>query len=124
MDWQENLEKLNQLNIGSSLEYQETLMSSVTTSWGVEWDEELIARDIMQNFFDANQDRLSDIDINIEGSQVTITAPTPFNLKRLFYLGSEKSGDDIGQYGEGFKAGAMCLMRDYQVELIAISANM
>ena len=123
MDWQKSQEKLNQLNIGGSLEYQETLTSSVTTSWGVEWDEELIARDIMQNFFDANRDRLSDIDINIEGSQVTITAPTQFNLMRLFYLGSEKGGDDVGQYGEGFKAAVMCLMRDYRVEPIAISGN-
>ena len=123
MDWEKNQEKLNQLNISGNLEYQETLTSSVTTSWGVEWDEEFIARDIMQNFFDANRDRLADIDINIEGSQVTISAPTQFSLMRLFYLGSEKGNDDIGQYGEGFKAAVMCLMRDYRVEPIAISGN-
>jgi hypothetical protein len=69
------LGKLNQLNIGGNLEYQETLTSSVTTSWGVEWDEELIARDIMQNFFDANRDRLSDIDRRLlEPNENTVAA--------------------------------------------------
>ena len=123
MDWQKSLKKLEELKIGGNLDYQETLTSAVTTAWGVEWDEELIARDIMQNFFDANRGRLSDVDINVKGSQVTITAPTQFNLMRLFYLGSEKSGNDIGQYGEGFKAAVMCLMRDYRVEPVAISQN-
>ena len=83
MAWGKNMENLNQLNIGSDLEHIETLTSSVTTSWGVEWSEELIARDIMQNFFDANRNQLSDIKVNIEGSYVSIIAPTVFDLMRL-----------------------------------------
>ena len=83
MAWGKNMENLNQLNIGSDLVHIETLTSSVTTSWGVEWSEELIARDIMQNFFDANRNQLSDIKVNIEGSYVSIIAPTVFNLMRL-----------------------------------------
>ena len=123
MDREKNMMNLEQLNIGSNLEYQETLTSSVTTSWGVKWNEELIARDVMQNFFDANQNCLSNVEIDINGPQIVITAPTPFNLMRLFYLGSEKGGDDVGQYGEGFKAAVMCLMRDYGVAPVAVSGN-
>ena len=32
-------------------------ISSVTTSWGVNWGEEYIARDILQNFRDADKGR-------------------------------------------------------------------
>src|SRR5438132_1140411 len=73
--------------------------SSVTTAWGVNWREELIARDLMQNFYDANHDCLTQVAVTVEGAEVTITAPTSYNLERLFYLGSEKGSDDVGQYG-------------------------
>ena len=99
MSWQKSLEILNELKIGHNLEHLQTLTSSVTTSWGVDWDEVLIARDIMQNFFDANRDQLSEVKTEVNGKQVTISGPTAFNLMRLFYLGSEKEQDDVGQYG-------------------------
>lgn len=123
MMWQKSFSRLKELNIGNNIEYEKSLTSAVTTSWGVEWDEDMIARDIMQNFFDANKDRLSEVNVNVDGSLVTITAPTSFDLMRLFYLGSEKSDDDIGQYGEGFKAAIMCLMRDHEVFPAAISLD-
>ena len=51
------------------------------------------------------------------------TAPTPFNLERLFYLGSEKGSDDVGQYGEGFKVAATCLLREHAVTPIVASGR-
>ena len=41
----------------------------------------------------------------------------------LFYLGSEKSEDDIGQYGEGFKVAATCLLRDHAVTPVVVSGR-
>ena len=38
-----------------------TEVSSVTTAWGVDWTEEMVARDLLQNFFDANRGRVSEI---------------------------------------------------------------
>jgi hypothetical protein len=38
-------------------------------------------------------------------------------------LGSEKGDDDVGQYGEGFKVAATCLLRDYAVTPIAASGR-
>jgi len=35
--------------------YRQSRESSVTTAWGVDWDDFMIARDLMQNFFDAKQ---------------------------------------------------------------------
>lgn len=112
---------VQRLQLGSDLQFVETLQSSVTTSWGVDWDETYIARDIMQNFFDANRDRLTSVRTTVDGPNVTISAPTAFHLKRLFYLGSEKADDDIGHYGEGFKAAATCLLRDHRVTPVAAS---
>ena len=53
MTWQKSLEILNELKIGNNLEHLQTLTSSVTTSWGVDWDEVLIARDIMHSLPEA-----------------------------------------------------------------------
>jgi hypothetical protein len=107
------------LGLGSQPKLLKTLTSSVTTAWGVDWDEVYIARDLMQNFFDANRGRVSEIRVDANGSDVVISAPTPFNLERLFYLGSEKDECDVGQYGEGFKVAATCLLRDHGVTPIA-----
>jgi hypothetical protein len=108
---------------GMRLTHSKTLTSAVTTPWGVDWDDVLIARDIMQNFFDANRACLAGISVKVDGEDVAITAPAPFNLERLFYLGSEKDADDVGQYGEGFKVAATCLLRDHSVAIIAASGN-
>jgi len=123
MNWKRSLQTLRHLGIGDRLKYERTLTSSVTTAWGVHWDEEMIARDIMQNFFDANRQQLSAVKVHVDGAHVTISAPAAFDLIRLFYLGSEKGGDDVGQYGEGFKAAVMCLLRDQRVEPIALSGD-
>ena len=95
----------------------------MTTNWGVNWSEPLIARDVMQNFYDANRDRISEIRVTAEGPDVTVSAPTGYNLQRLFYLGSEKGEQDIGHYGEGFKVAATCLLRDHRVTPVALSGS-
>ena len=59
----------------------------------------------------------------VEGTKVTISGPAKFELARLFYLGSEKGDGDIGQYGEGFKAAAVCLLRDHGIEPVAVSGD-
>src|ERR1039458_4380028 len=77
----------------------------------------------MQNFFDANHERLTQVRVLVEGTKVTISGPAKFELARLFYLGSEKGDGDIDQYGEGFKAAAVCLLRDHGIEPIAVSGD-
>ena len=106
-----------------NLNFVKTLTSAVTTAWGVNWDEVYIARDLMQNFFDANRGRLKDVQVAVKGQEVHVSAPAALNLHRLFYLGSEKGEDDVGQYGEGFKVAATCLLRDHSVTVIACSGR-
>jgi len=123
MSWKNSLQNLTEEGIGKRLTHLDSRTSSVTTSWGVDWDETYIARDLMQNFFDANREQLDRVEVLVEGNKVTISAPARFELARLFYLGSEKGDGDVGQYGEGFKAAAVCLLRDHSVEPIVVSGD-
>jgi hypothetical protein len=123
MMWQESLQRLRYLQLGTQIVHAKTLTSSVTTDWRVKWNEDFIARDLLQNFYDANRDKVRNIQIAVEGQQVVISAPTGYNIERLFYLGSEKQSSDVGQYGEGFKVAATCLLRDFHVTPVARSGN-
>ncbi len=123
MSPEQSLDILQQLKLGSTLRHQKTKTSSVTTAWGVAWDEDMIARDIMQNFYDANKDRVGEIQVAHNGRVVTVSAPTTYNLERLFFLGSEKGSEDVGQYGEGFKVASTCLLRDHHVTPVALSGT-
>lgn len=123
MSSQTSLHLLQAEHIGDNLTYRHSRTSSVTTSWGVDWDEEYIARDLLQNFFDANRNRLPEVKVLVQGNTVTVHGPAPMELERLFYLGSEKGDDDIGKYGEGFKVAAVCLLRDHDIHPIVASGT-
>ena len=70
----------------NSVKWIQSVTSSVTTNWGVSWSEEMIARDIIQNFRDANKDDISSVKIDIIKDSVYISAPTEFDLRALFYI--------------------------------------
>jgi predicted metal-dependent hydrolase len=123
MTWHKSLQYLHYLQLGTRIDHTRTLTSSVTTDWQVHWNEDFIARDLLQNFYDANRDKIKDIRITAEEQKVVISAPTGYNIERLFYLGSEKQADDVGHYGEGFKVAATCLLRDFHVTPVARSGN-
>lgn len=44
--------------------FEKSIESSVTTSWGVNWDADFIARDILQNFRDSNQSEIEKVIVN------------------------------------------------------------
>lgn len=121
--WETTLKTLNAEGIGGPLTYRHSRTSSVTTSWGVDWDDEFIARDLLQNFYDANREHLAEVKVAVQGHTVTVSAPAPMELERLFYLGSEKGDEDIGKYGEGFKVAAVFLLRDHNIEPIVTSQD-
>lgn len=115
---------LKKFGLGDKISRKNRLESNVTTAWGVDWDELYIARDLLQNFYDANKDNVDQIRIErLPDNRVIITGANPFNLNKLFYLGSEKTSEDVGKYGEGFKAAAVCLLRDYNISPIAVSGS-
>ena len=107
----------------AGIRHEKSLTSSVTDAWGVDWDEEMIARDFMQNFFDANRTCLDQVAVRSEIGNIQVSAPTEYNLIRLFVLGSEKdpAHGDVGQYGEGFKAAATSFLRKGNTSIVAAS---
>ena len=118
----ESLEALDRVGV-LVVDFKETLPAQVTTQWDVNWDSWHIARDLLQNFYDANKDRVSDIVIAREGRTVSVDAPVPFDLKHLFFIGSHKGTDDVGQYGEGFKVASVCLLKEHGIAPIALSGR-
>lgn len=103
--------------------HRSTDQSAVTSAWGVDWSEELIARDLMQNFFDANRKALEKVIVTADDRHIKVSAPAQFGLRHLFFLGSEKGEEDVGKYGEGFKAASICILRRKNTTVLAASGN-
>ena len=95
-------------------ELERELQSSITTAWRVTWTPQECARDLFQNFRDANADALEKITIATTESMAVIMAPAPMDLECAYFLGSTKAKEagDIGQFGEGLKVAFLCLLRD------------
>ena len=99
---------------------------SVLDTYGVRWSRETFARDIMQNFFDANGDfermRLA---VDREGGVVEVWGPQSFDLTLLFYIGATTKSDDstVGGFGEGFKICALVGIRDFGLQMTAGSGE-
>ena len=106
-------------------DYIKTVESSVTTAWGVNWSHDYIARDILQNFRDANLKEIDKIEIQIQDDQILVSAKNSFDIRKLFYMGSNKAGDDetIGEYGEGFKAACVSMFKLGINDPISISGD-
>ncbi|ELP32915.1 hypothetical protein [Rhodopirellula baltica] len=108
----------------SQLKFVRSQESSVTTAWGVDWSDAMIARDLLQNFYDAHLNSVQDISITVNGSSATVAGKIGFDLNKLFYLASEKTEKHVGQYGEGFKAAIACLLRRHpDAVVVARSGN-
>ena len=107
----------------TSAKLLESHNSSVTTAWGVNWGEDYIARDILQNFRDANKEDINGIEVDVKKDLVCVKGNGLFNLRRLFYVGSEKGEGDIGQYGEGFKAAMVSMLKKGVNYPISISGD-
>lgn len=87
----------------------------------VRWNRKTVARDVVQNFFDAAAD-FDDVTIEAEGDgRIRVEGPATFALDYLRYIGatSKRDARAAGGFGEGFKICALVLLRDYGVELRA-----
>ncbi len=116
------------------------LYLNLLENYGVQWDLEKVARDIVQNFFDANGQTMDGIKIEIrpgegkyrdarirpgEGKNqdtiikvvvVYISAAQDYDWRELIHFGATtKQGSEtaVGGFGEGMKIAAFVLIRDY-----------
>ncbi|HMO16159.1 MAG TPA: hypothetical protein PKD64_18615 [Pirellulaceae bacterium] len=117
----------------TTLTHTKTMTSAVTSDWKIHWNPTILSRDIWQNFFDGTGGQMESIkakklpgpNANRKATyEMMISSPVTFELKKLFFLGSDKDQQiNVGGYGEGFKAAALLLLRDHQVIPINVSAN-
>ena len=56
----------------NSAQFDKSIESSVTTSWGVNWDADFIARDILQNFRDSNLSEIEKVVVNTKNDKTNI----------------------------------------------------
>ena len=56
----------------NQVKFQKSVESSVTTSWGVNWDANFIARDILQNFRDANLTEIDKVTVNTKNDRILV----------------------------------------------------
>lgn len=93
----------------------------ILTTYDVKWDQEKTARDVWQNFFDANGHTLdgvtSSVIQNPDGSaRFSINGTAEYDYQHLLHMGgSTKTGDvqSAGGFGEGAKVASLVLLRDF-----------
>ena len=97
-------------------------------NYGVQWDLEKVARDTLQNFFDANEQTMDGIKIEIRPEEknikntkikvvtIYISASQDYDWRELIHFGATTKQDSetaVGGFGEGLKIAAFVLLRDY-----------
>jgi hypothetical protein len=95
----------------------------LSIDYPIEWDMEMILRDLMQNFFDAiGYERFAeDFIYSVSGTEkvdcIMAAKGHSFSYEWLTSIGgsTKKPGENIGYYGEGFK---MCMLRLIQLSIV------
>lgn len=107
----------------------ELIKLGIAMDYPVNWDFEMIVRDLVQNFYDAagREHFYKEVSYLLkeeeEGLSLCIESEEhDFGYEWLVYIGaSTKTGIRnryVGQYGEGFKFAVLCLVKRYQMEII------
>ena len=95
---------------------EKLVKTGLSIDYPIEWDMEMILRDLMQNFFDAiGYERFAeDFIYSVSGIEkvdcIMAAKGHSFSYEWLVSIGgsTKKPGKNIGFYGEGFK---MCMLR-------------
>ncbi|MEA2035879.1 MAG: hypothetical protein U9O94_00115 [Nanoarchaeota archaeon] len=102
----------------------------ILDKYGVDWSIEKVARDTLQNFFDANDKSLDGVDIDISEEageyRVRISNHAEYDFRQLMHLGgTTKSNDEnaTGGFGEGTKILALSLLRDYEFSQVRFGSG-
>ncbi len=84
----------------------------------VRWDNDKIARDTLQNFFDGHGQTLNGVRLSFIPSingryKIRISGDSTYSVEKAIYLGSSAKRDDsraAGNYGEGLKMSALKIL--------------
>ena len=78
----------------NSVQFDKSVESSVTTSWGVNWDADFIARDILQNFRDSNLSEIEKVVVNTKNDKILVEGNNCFDF--LIFSRKEKFSPYFG----------------------------
>jgi len=110
-----------------------SVSTSISESYAdsVQWDNNKIARDVMQNFFDGHGQTLDGVKILFEPTsngkfKVRIEGKSTYTPDKAIYIGESTKRNDpkaAGHYGEGLKMAVLKLLRDKGAEGVKIGSD-
>lgn len=114
-----------------------TPMKNVTTSISekyadsVQWDDDKIVRDILQNFFDGHGQTLDGVKFEFRPTKdgkfkIRIVGKSTYTPDKAVYMGETTKRDNsraAGNYGEGLKMAALKLLRDKGADSVVYSSG-
>ncbi len=97
----------------------------------VQWNNDKIARDVMQNFFDGHGQTLDGVRLNFEPTangkyKVRIEGKSTYTPDKAVYIGESSKRNDskaAGNYGEGLKMAVLKLLKDCGAEDVKIASD-
>lgn len=97
----------------------------------VQWNNDKIARDVMQNFFDGHGQTLDGVRLNFEPTangkyKVRIEGKSTYTPDKAVYIGESSKRNDpkaAGNYGEGLKMAVLKLLKDRGAEDVRIASD-
>ncbi|HIH23690.1 TPA: hypothetical protein HA251_01515 [Candidatus Woesearchaeota archaeon] len=103
----------------------------ILESYAVTWDLEKAARDTWQNFFDANNGTLDDVNVIVRPEprgrhSIIIRHPAEYDHRYLLHLGGTSKTDSTqaaGGFGEGAKILALSLLRDHKFSQVRFGSR-
>lgn len=96
---------------------------NITMSYPIKWGIYAVMRDYIQNFFDAvGPEQFGEkFKYKYEDMKLTMYAPTCFDKRWLFFMGTSTKRDSnktyAGKFGEGFKIASLVAYRDLKLKI-------
>lgn len=97
-------------------------LTNITESYAdsVQWNNDKIARDVLQNFFDGHGQTLDGVELSFvpvgnNKYRVRIKGDSTYTADKAVYIGESTKRDDVkaaGNYGEGLKMSVLKLLKD------------
>ena len=117
----------------STVKPQPRTLTTVSESYAdsLLWDNDKIARDLMQNFYDGHGQTLDGVKLDVQPNNdgkytVRISGKSTFSADKAILLGESSKKDNAnaaGNYGEGLKMVVLKLLREKGADEVNIAAN-
>ena len=108
-------------------------LTNITESYAdsVQWNNDKIARDVMQNFYDGHGQTLDGVQMTFEPAangkyKIRIKGDSTYTVDKAVYIGESTKRDNAkaaGNYGEGLKMSVLKLLKDGGADEVKIGSD-